>query len=82
MRIKGKVALVTGGAKRIGKVIALALAMKGANVAVNYLSSEKEALETVREIIKSMPVKKLCDVEDVVKAVVFAVESDETGREL
>ena len=39
-------ALVTGGAKRIGRAIALYLAQRGADVAVHYSSSETEAAET------------------------------------
>ena len=50
MEIRGKTALVTGGAKRVGRVIALALAGKGAHVLLHYRSSEKEARETASEI--------------------------------
>ena len=46
----GKSALVTGGARRVGRAIALALAAAGADVAVTYRSSEAEAAETAREI--------------------------------
>jgi 3-oxoacyl-[acyl-carrier protein] reductase/pteridine reductase len=48
--LKGKTALVTGAAKRIGRAIALTLAEAGADVAITYLSSSREAEETVREI--------------------------------
>lgn len=44
--------LVTGAAKGIGKEIALSLAREGADVAVNYLSSQGAAEETVGEIRK------------------------------
>jgi len=50
MDLEGKVALVTGGAHRVGKAIALALADAGANLVIHYGSSETEAHETVREI--------------------------------
>ena len=48
--ISGKFALVTGAAKGIGKASALELAKMGVNVAINYNSSESEALKTVTEI--------------------------------
>jgi 3-oxoacyl-[acyl-carrier protein] reductase/pteridine reductase len=46
----GKTALVTGGARRVGRGIALALARAGADVAITFRSSRAEAAETVREI--------------------------------
>lgn len=49
MEIKGKTALVTGGAQRVGKAITLGLARAGANVVVNYNRSSEEAAQTVRE---------------------------------
>lgn len=45
-----KVALVTGGAKRVGRAIALALADAGMDVAITYLTSGADADEVVREI--------------------------------
>jgi NAD(P)-dependent dehydrogenase (short-subunit alcohol dehydrogenase family) len=44
-----KVILVTGGAKRIGRSIALALAAEGARVAIHYNGSEAEARATAAE---------------------------------
>jgi len=46
----GKVALVTGASRGIGHDIAIALGRKGANVAVNYNRSERDAEETATEI--------------------------------
>ncbi len=48
--LSGKSALVTGGARRIGRGIALALARTGADVAITYLKSHAEAAQTVAEI--------------------------------
>jgi 3-oxoacyl-[acyl-carrier protein] reductase/pteridine reductase len=45
----GKVILVTGAARRIGRSIALALAAEGAQVAIHYNGSEKEARATADE---------------------------------
>jgi 2-hydroxycyclohexanecarboxyl-CoA dehydrogenase len=48
--LAGKVALVTGGARDIGREIALRLGAEGAGVAVNYLRSKADAEATVGEI--------------------------------
>ena len=50
MELRGRWALVTGAAKRVGRVIALELARHGANVIVHYNSSAADAASTVGEI--------------------------------
>jgi NAD(P)-dependent dehydrogenase (short-subunit alcohol dehydrogenase family) len=64
--LAGKVALVTGGAKRLGRASALALADAGADIAITYLRSAREARETVRDIEKSgvRATALRCDVTD------------------
>jgi 3-oxoacyl-[acyl-carrier protein] reductase/pteridine reductase len=48
--LSGKSALVTGGARRIGREIAMALAKAGADVAITYRNSRDEAAQTAYEI--------------------------------
>jgi 3-oxoacyl-[acyl-carrier protein] reductase len=48
--LKGRVALVTGGGRDIGRAVSIALARCGAAVAVNYNTSADKANEVVREI--------------------------------
>ena len=48
--LANKAALVTGGAKRIGRAIALALAEAGADVSITYRTSADDAVETVDAI--------------------------------
>lgn len=50
MDLNGKVALVTGGAHRVGRGLCLALARAGADVVVNYFRSAEAAERTVAEI--------------------------------
>jgi 3-oxoacyl-[acyl-carrier protein] reductase len=50
MKLQGKVAVVTGGARDIGRAVSVKLASEGAKVVVNYFDNESEANETVKLI--------------------------------
>jgi 3-oxoacyl-[acyl-carrier protein] reductase len=78
--LNGKVALVTGASRGIGKGIALALAAAGCDVAVNYATREADALATAdavralrrRSVVVKGDVSKSADV----AAMIAAVERD------
>ncbi len=65
-----RVALITGGARGIGRAIAIALAERGWSVAICYRKSEDEAKETVESVRKrgSRGLEIQCDVSDPVSA--------------
>ena len=67
MSLTGKIALVTGGSRGIGRAICLEFARQGANVAVNYAGNEKAAQETV-EACEALGVKALAIRADVADA--------------
>jgi len=48
--LKGKTVFITGGARRLGKAIALAMAQAGANVGFTYLLSEEETTQTLEQL--------------------------------
>lgn len=64
--LRGKVALVTGAAKRIGREIALELARAGANVAITYNTSHRDAEKTIADLgklgVQALAIR--CDVRD------------------
>lgn len=77
--LKGKCALVTGASRGIGKAIALKLASLGANLVLNYRSSEEEALEVEKQVkdmgVDAISIKgDISKLEDVEKLVSTAKE--------
>lgn len=56
--LENHVVVVTGGAKRLGRAIALECARAGAGVAITYKSSRETALQTVRELQEIAPAAK------------------------
>ena len=81
--LQGRVALVTGAAKRIGRAVALHLASEGADVAVHYNRSADEARETVAEIEtlgrKGIPLQAdLCNVAEIKR--LFQQTAEHFGR--
>lgn len=75
-----KTALITGGAKGIGKAIALELAEAGYNVVINYHTSEREAHELSEKVRKENGVKSLdiqADVSDEIQVDAMITEVEE-----
>jgi 3-oxoacyl-[acyl-carrier protein] reductase len=64
MKLKDKIALVTGSSRGVGRAVALGLAKQGANVVVNYTSNENAANEVV-ETIQAMGRKAIAVKADV-----------------
>ena len=64
--LSGKTVLVTGAAKRLGRAIALAAAENGADVAITYRESEREAWALVTELshLGAEALAVRCDVAD------------------
>src|SRR2546429_10011469 len=68
-----KVALITGGAKGIGRAIGLDLAAAGWDIALCYRTSEREAAETASRITQAgrRAIAERCDVSDAAAAEAF-----------
>jgi len=79
--LAGKAALITGGARRLGRATALAMAEAGADVAITFLRSAREAQHTVIDAgsfgVRAVALR--CDITDE-KSVRLAIK--ETSREL
>jgi 3-oxoacyl-[acyl-carrier protein] reductase len=86
MGLEGRVALVTGGGRGIGRAVSLALAEDGADVAINYRRDEQAATDTVAEIEKfgrrSASYRASVDSWDEDEAMVSAVLSDFGGVDI
>jgi 3-oxoacyl-[acyl-carrier protein] reductase/pteridine reductase len=84
--LEGKIALVTGAAKRIGRVIALELARAGADVGITYLSSQPEADDTVAAIrglgVRASAVRADLTQPEQIRAAVAAVSGEFGGLDL
>lgn len=74
--LKGKIAVVTGASRGIGRQIALTLSQKGATVIVNYNGSAEKAEEVVHEIVAAGGSAEAfaCDVSDFEKTADFIQE--------
>jgi len=76
LRLKDRVAVITGASRGIGRSIARTFAQEGAKIAVNYIASEREAKQLAEEISKQggqafhlkADVSKVADVKQLVKA--------------
>ena len=81
--LEGRIAVVTGGSRGIGRAVALALGTHGASVAFNYLQNETAAREVESELssLSSMPrcFAKQCDVRNEAEVGAFF---EEVEREL
>lgn len=78
MQPKGQTALITGGARRVGKAITLELARAGANVVINYRSNAEEAANTAAEAaalgVEALPVQADVADPDQIAAMVRAAQ--------
>ena len=86
MGLEGRVALVTGGGRGIGRAVSLGFAEDGADVAINYRRDEQAAAETVAEMEKlgrrSASYRASVDSWDEDEAMVAAVLSDFGGVDI
>lgn len=85
-QLAGKSVLITGGARRLGRAIALAMARAGASVAITYRSSERDAHRTLTELagLGAQALSTHCDLDDPrsVAAAVKAVAHEFGGLDI
>ncbi len=81
--LSGKIALVTGGSRGIGKSIALELGRRGATVIINYLKNHEAAKTTVEELklqgIKTTRIKAHVGEEEAIDSLISKIE-DQFGQ--
>jgi 3-oxoacyl-[acyl-carrier protein] reductase len=82
LKLKNKVALVTGGSRGLGRAICLGLATEGAHVAVNYAKRADAAEEVVTRIRREHGVKAIAIGADVAREDDIRRMFDEVEREL
>ncbi|MBR5755259.1 MAG: 3-oxoacyl-ACP reductase FabG [Erysipelotrichaceae bacterium] len=83
----GKTVLITGGAKGIGRAIALKLASKGYGIVINYLTSEQRAFDLQKKIkdeygVSCMAIKADISDEDQVDGMVSEIEAEMGGVDI
>lgn len=78
--MEGKVALVTGGSRGIGREVAIGLSQKGVNVVITYLSNEEKAKDVIEEIkkngVKAIALKCNTSIEDDVNSTIKKIEEE------
>jgi NAD(P)-dependent dehydrogenase (short-subunit alcohol dehydrogenase family) len=73
MKINQKTALITGGARRVGRVLAESLAQRGVNLVIHYNKSQQEALDLQEKLIKDYKISvdlfqaDLCEIAELEK---------------
>lgn len=86
MDLKGKVALVTGGSRGIGREIAIGLSKLGADIAFTYSSNSIKAMEVVEELIqngvKAIAIQGNVSIEEDVNSIVSQVEEKLGGIDI
>ena len=81
MNLQGAVAVITGSARRLGRQMAIALAQEGADVVINYRTSEADARETA-DLVRAQGRRSLCVQADVSQSAAVQTLLDTTLSEL
>ena len=65
-KLSGKIALITGASRGIGRGIAVEMAKQGAQVVINYSKDDEGANKTLEEIKKLLPNSYICNLDGIV----------------